>query len=339
MLKFFSGKYLWLKITLSLFFLPLTLGIILIFLSYKVVSYSHYNIKNILLRYTIYIIFLLLYLPVFLTFYIAAESIFSKENLTDKKPIKSVANSSTVITPPQTEQTSPTPTQIQKQNEQFVKVLKVIDGDTIQIEGGKIIRYIGIDTPESVDPRKQVQCFSKEATERNKKAVEGKIVKIEKDISETDKYNRLLRYVYVDGIFLNKQLVKEGFAVASSYPPDIKYQDELENAETEARTHNRGLWQACISPTPTIKSASQTPKSLSNPTPTKAFPTSTSVPSIQSDSQFNFHQQNYSGEDRDCSDFATHAEAQAFFLSQGGPSNDPHRLDSDRDGVACESLP
>ncbi|GIW61311.1 MAG: hypothetical protein KatS3mg089_0163 [Patescibacteria group bacterium] len=336
MLKFFSEKYLWPKIILALFLLPITLGIILTFLSYKVISYSHYNIKNILLRYTIYTIFLFLYLPVFLTFYIAAERIFSKENLSDKKPIKSVANSSTVSTTTQTEQTSPTPPQIQKQNEQYVKVIKVIDGDTIQIEGGKIIRYIGIDTPESVDPRKQVECFGKEATERNKKAVEGKIIKIEKDISETDKYNRLLRYVYVDGIFLNKQLVKEGFAVASSYPPDIKYQDELENAEIEARTHNRGLWQACISPTHTIKS-SQTPKSLYNPTPTKTLPTS--IPSIHSDSQSYLNQQSYSSEDKDCSDFATHAEAQDFFLSQGGPTNDPHRLDSDGDGIACESLP
>ncbi len=335
MLSLFSGKYKWLKIIFALFFWPLTLGIISIYLSYRVIYYSHSNIKNALLRYTIYTFFLLLYLLAFLTSYILAESVFSKENPTNKKPLKSVANFRTAITPTHPEQTMLTPTQTPKQNEQFVKVLKVIDGDTLQIEGGKTIRYIGIDTPESVDPRKQVQCFGKEATERNKKAVEGKIVKIEKDISETDKYDRLLRYVYVGDVFINKQLVKEGFAVASSYPPDIKYQDELENAEIEARKHNRGLWQACISPTPTIKSPSPTPKSLSNPTPTKAFPT----PSIQFDSQSNLNPQNYSSEDKDCSDFATHAEAQAFFLSQGGPSNDPHRLDSDGDGIACESLP
>lgn len=338
MLNFFSGKYKWLKIIFALFLLPLTLVIILIYLGYKIIYYAHFNIKNIFLRYTIYLLFLLLYLPAFLTFYVAAENIFSKENPAEK-PLKSVANFSTAITPTHTEQATPTPTPIPNHNEQFVKVLKVIDGDTVQIEGGKIIRYIGIDTPESVDPRKQVQCFGKEATERNKKAVEGKIVKIEKDVSETDKYNRLLRYVYVDGIFLNKQLVKEGFAVASAYPPDIKYQDELENAEIEARAHNRGLWQACISSTPALQSASPTPKSFSNPTPPKTFPTETYLPSAQSDSQSNLKQQNYSGEDKDCSDFVTQAEAQSFFLSQGGPSNDPHRLDSDGDGVACESLP
>src|SRR3990167_5660053 len=122
------------------------------------------------------------------------------------------------------------------------KVARVVDGDTIEVEGGQTVRYIGINTPETVHPQKTVECFGREASNKNKELVEGKFVQLEKDISETDKYGRLLRYVYVDGVFVNELLVKEGFAYASSYPPDIKYQDLLNSAQEEARSQNRGLW-------------------------------------------------------------------------------------------------
>src|SRR4030042_2567140 len=78
-----------------------------------------------------------------------------------------------------------------------ILVTRVIDGDTIEIEGGQKVRYIGIDTPEKVDPRPSVQCYGKEAAAKNKELVEGKRVRLEKDVSETDKYGRLLRYVFV----------------------------------------------------------------------------------------------------------------------------------------------
>lgn len=134
-----------------------------------------------------------------------------------------------------------------KQNETF-KVVRVIDGDTIEIEGGQRVRYIGIDTPETVDPRKPVQCFGKEASDKNKELVAGKEVKLEKDVSETDKYGRLLRYVYVGNIFANDYLVRQGYAHASSYPPDVKYQDQFTQAQTEARVNHSGLWgSACQS--------------------------------------------------------------------------------------------
>jgi micrococcal nuclease len=131
-----------------------------------------------------------------------------------------------------------------------VKVIKIIDGDTIQIEGGRKLRYIGMDTPETVDPRKKVQCFGNEASLRNKDLVLGKQVFLERDISETDKFGRLLRYVYVANqenqqIMINEQLVREGYAYASSYPPDIKYQEKLQAAEREARENKRGLWSTC----------------------------------------------------------------------------------------------
>lgn len=134
------------------------------------------------------------------------------------------------------------------------KVTRVIDGDTIEIEGGEHVRYIGIDTPETVDPRKPVQCFGIEASKKNKELVEGKTVRLEKDITDRDKYNRLLRYVWVDSLFVNLELVKQGFATSYSYPPDVKFQKEFSAAEKEAREANRGLWEACpVSVTPTVQ--------------------------------------------------------------------------------------
>lgn len=128
-----------------------------------------------------------------------------------------------------------------------VKVVRVIDGDTIEIEGGERVRYIGIDTPETVDPRKSVQCFGVEASNKNKELVENKMVRLEKDITDRDKYNRLLRYVYVDDTFINLELVKQGFAYSYSYPPDIKYQDQIVKAQQDARENKKGLWNACSS--------------------------------------------------------------------------------------------
>lgn len=126
-----------------------------------------------------------------------------------------------------------------------VVVEEVVDGDTIKIAGGKTVRYIGINTPETVDPRRKVECFGKEASAKNKELAEGKKVRLEKDISEIDKFGRLLRYVYVGDIFVNDFLVRQGFAYASSYPPDIKYQEQFKKAEKEAREFKIGLWASC----------------------------------------------------------------------------------------------
>ena len=101
------------------------------------------------------------------------------------------------------------------------------------------MRYIGIDTPE-IHP--ELEAFGVEAWQANRKLVEGKEVRLERDVSETDKYGRLLRYVYVGDIFVNAELVRLGLARAKAYPPDTKYQDYLEEMETEAREAGRGMW-------------------------------------------------------------------------------------------------
>lgn len=127
------------------------------------------------------------------------------------------------------------------------QVTRVVDGDTIELSTGQKLRYIGIDTPETVHPQKGVQCFGAAASAENKRLVENKTVYLVKDVSETDRYGRLLRYVYlspeasVSGM-VNALLVQGGFAKASSYPPDITHQKELQNLEAEARSTNRGLW-------------------------------------------------------------------------------------------------
>ncbi len=130
-------------------------------------------------------------------------------------------------------------------NEEKAKVKRVIDGDTIELENGEKVRYIGINTPESVDPRKKVECFGKEAMMYNKNLVEGKEVSLVRDVSDRDVYGRLLRFVYLnDGIFINEILVKEGYAFVSSYPPDTSKQDIFRKAEATARNEGRGLWNS-----------------------------------------------------------------------------------------------
>lgn len=149
------------------------------------------------------------------------------------------------IIPTQT-QISLAPTNVNSQEEQ-IKVIRVIDGDTIEIEGGQKVRYIGIDSPETVDPRRPVGCFGKEASLENKKLVEGKNIILEKDISETDKYGRLLRYVYLpNGVFVNDYLVRNGFAKVVTYPPDVKFVDQFLEAQRQASEQKRGLWQKCF---------------------------------------------------------------------------------------------
>ena len=122
----------------------------------------------------------------------------------------------------------------------FVK--KVIDGDTIELSSGDKVRYIGIDTPEIDDGG---GCYSWESFLKNKELVEGKEVELRKDVSERDRFGRLLRYVFVENIFVNEYLVKTGYAFAVKYPPDVLYSGVFENAEASAQLNRLGLWSEC----------------------------------------------------------------------------------------------
>lgn len=131
-----------------------------------------------------------------------------------------------------------------------VLVSKVVDGDTLELADGKTVRFIGIDTPETVDPKRPVGCFGKEASNETKSLLSGREVILQKDVSDKDKYGRLLRLIFLplpNGqiLFVNDYLVREGFARVLTYPPDIKYNEKLRQAEGEAKQYGRGLWGNC----------------------------------------------------------------------------------------------
>lgn len=124
-------------------------------------------------------------------------------------------------------------------------VERVVDGDTIELTTGDHVRYLGMDTPETVDPRKPVQCFGHEAADKNRELVEGREVTIVPDVEDRDKYGRFLRYVYQGDTFINLALVQQGYAYAYPYPPNVAHEAEFRAAERAARTAKVGLWQAC----------------------------------------------------------------------------------------------
>lgn len=131
-------------------------------------------------------------------------------------------------------------------NEQ-AKVIKVVDGDTVTVlinDKKETVRVIGINTPETVDPRRKVECFGIEASSKAAELISDKTIELEKDESQSnrDKYNRLLRYVWIDGKDFGKQMISEGFAYEYTYDSPYKYQAEYKKAQTDAQNKQVGLW-------------------------------------------------------------------------------------------------
>ncbi len=130
-------------------------------------------------------------------------------------------------------------------------VTSVTDGDTIVVRvAGQTdsVRLLGIDTPEVKDPRKPVQCFGKEASVYTKRLLPaGTAVRLERDVEPRDQYGRLLAYVYraADGLFVNLELARQGYAGLLTYPPNVAHEPELQRAVAAARAEGRGLWSAC----------------------------------------------------------------------------------------------
>jgi micrococcal nuclease len=130
-------------------------------------------------------------------------------------------------------------------------VERIVDGDTIVVAGDETVRLIGIDTPETKDPRRPVQCFGAEATRRITELIPaGEAVVLVRDVSDADRYGRTLAYVYRerDRLFVNAAMVRDGYAAASTYPPDVEHADEFRTLERSARESGRGLWSACGGP-------------------------------------------------------------------------------------------
>ncbi|MDI6737962.1 MAG: thermonuclease family protein [Nanoarchaeota archaeon] len=181
-------------------------------------------------------------------------------------------------------------------------VTYVVDGDTFKINTGQRVRLICINTPE------RGNYYYKEAKDYLENLVLNKQVSLIKDVSENDSWGRLLRYVYIGNTFVNYELVENGYAKVDRFPPDTSKCDELEEAENKAKSNNLGIWN---------KSAQTT------------MPVSEEIPPLDYICSSNYY---------NCDDFKTHAEAQAVYEGCGGVENDIHRLDQDKDGIACESL-
>ncbi|MBD3300755.1 MAG: hypothetical protein GF347_05390 [Candidatus Moranbacteria bacterium] len=206
------------------------------------------------------------------------------------------------------------------------EVVRVSDGDTISvnIDGTtEKIRMIGLDTPETVDPRKPVQCFGREASKEAKKMLEGQKVGLEPDPTqgEKDKYNRLLRYVYLeDGTLFNKYMIEEGFAHEYTYNLAYKYQKDFKQAEKEARENKKGLWGD--------KCNGDTSKAAINPPASPPQPTQTISKSASRNPQ------NYSCNcSKTCKQMIDCNEAMYQLNSCGCL-----KRDGDNDGIPCESI-
>jgi micrococcal nuclease len=180
--------------------------------------------------------------------------------------------------------------------------VRVVDGDTVVLAALGRVRLIGVDTPEV---HGRVECFGREASRVARELLpRGAAVQVTFDVERRDRYSRALAYVRSDGRFVNAELVRRGVATPLTIPPNVRHEELFRRLAREARQGERGLWaaSACAEPAP--------------------GPAPRSAPSG----------------DRDCSDFASQAEAQAYFRRRGGPQADPDRLDGDGDGTACDSL-
>jgi len=237
--------------------------------------------------------------------------------------------------------------------ESEVLISEVIDGDTVKLSDGNKVRILAINTPETKDPRKLVQCFGAEALKKMTKLVKGKKVKLIIDASQgdKDKYGRLLRYIYIESIDIGAKMIQEGYAYAYLEYPTSKT-DEYKSLENQARESKRGLWaeNVCNGSTviPSNSTNSQTTNKTSNtdtPPTTSTQPQTDASSSATNASQDKDASSNLDcscdGDTYNCSDFSTHAEAQALHnccMQKAG--YDIHKLDgNDKDGLACESLP
>jgi len=127
-------------------------------------------------------------------------------------------------------------------------VTRVVDGDTVEVEfdGRELdVRLIGIDTPETVKPGAPVECFGPEASAYTKDRLEGRTVRLEFDVERFDPFDRTLAYVWLGEELFNETLVREGYALVTTFPPNVRYVEHFRDAQRLARDQGLGLWSAC----------------------------------------------------------------------------------------------
>lgn len=186
-------------------------------------------------------------------------------------------------------------------------VLRAVDGDTIAVRfrGRTVtVRLIGVDTPESVAPGQPVECYALAASRYTARRLEGERVRLELDVERIDRYGRMLAYVWLGDELFNETLVREGYAVVATYPPNVRYVERFTAAQREARAHERGLWGRCVPATGPAGSAGCDP----------AYPDVCIPPPPP---------------DLDCAD----VPYRRFTVRPP----DPHSFDGDHDGIGCET--
>ena len=170
-------------------------------------------------------------------------------------------NQSTTLLSQETQNSSSANTLKNHENSEGpLRVVKVRDGDTIELENGMTIRYLYVDTPETVKPNTPVQCFGPESSSFNKEYVLDKVVYLVKDRGEKDQYGRDLRLVFIEGKdthkpeqSVNAELVKLGFAKAKFYSPNTTHKRQFQELEQTAKDKNLGVWGGCQAKTPITK--------------------------------------------------------------------------------------
>lgn len=128
------------------------------------------------------------------------------------------------------------------------EVLRIVDGDTavVAIDGRQErLRYIGIDTPESVQSGKPVECFGREASRRNAELVSGRMVRLEIGLEPRDRYGRLLAYVWIGDRLVNEEMLRDGYATSLTIPPNDRYAARFNRLQAQAERARKGLWRYC----------------------------------------------------------------------------------------------
>ena len=180
----------------------------------------------------------------------------------------------------------------------------MVDGDTIELDNGKTVRLIGIDTPEVYGG---AECGGSQASAYMERIATGRRVSVRTDPTQDtfDRYGRLLAYLDAGGTDLGEAVLRAGWARVYVYDQPFRRLSAYRRAGRTARGGDRGIWGSCSGSKPG-------PRSEASPAPAPAPP---------------------SGPDKDCSDFASQSEAQEYLLP-----GDPHGLDGNGDGIACDSL-
>jgi micrococcal nuclease len=198
-----------------------------------------------------------------------------------------------------------------------VTVLEVVDGDTIKVSTGETLRLIGVDTPETRDPRTPVQCFGREASARAHALLDGARIRLEHDPTQgrLDRYGRTLAYVWLpDGRLYNRTIIAEGYAHEYTYAVPYRYRDAFRAAERSAREAGRGLWSPSTCAGDTEQPADRATRPAGAPAGCDPSYAGVCIPPPPPD--------------LDCGDIPFRR------FTVVGP--DPHRFDGEHDGVGCE---